>query len=65
MGPKRADEFRLDLARIVKDSGLMRKQMADDLGVGVSTLNKWITAHPNTDVISKEELSLSYQNDRP
>jgi transposase len=65
MGPKRADEFRLDLARIVQDSGLMRKQMADDLGVGVSTLNKWITAHPNTDVISKEELSLSYQNDRP
>jgi transposase len=55
----------LDLARIVQDSGLMRKQMADDLGVGVSTLNKWITAHPNTDVISKEELSLSYQNDRP
>ena len=59
MGPKRADELRLDVARIVQASGLMRKQMADDLGVGVSTLNKWITAHPNTDVISKEELSLS------
>jgi transposase len=59
MGPKRADEFRLDVARIAQVSGLMRKQVADDLGVGMSTLNKWITTHPNTDVISKEELSLS------
>ena len=59
MGPKRADEFRLDVARIAQVSGLMRKQVADDLGVGMSTLNKWITTHQNTDVISKEELSLS------
>ncbi len=38
--------------------------MADDLGVGMSTLNKWITAHRDTDVVSNEDLSLAQENDR-
>ena len=50
--------------RITLTSGLTRKQVADDLGVGMSTLNKWITAHRDTDMISKEDLSLSQENDR-
>ena len=45
-------------------SGLTRKQVADDLGVGMSTLNKWITAHRDTDVVSKEDLGLAQENDR-
>jgi len=47
MGSTRRDEFRHDAVRIALTSGLTRKQVVDDLGVGVSTLNKWITAHPN------------------
>ena len=50
--------------RIALTSGLTQKQVADDLGVGMSTLNKWITAHRDTDMISKEDLSLSQENDR-
>ena len=50
--------------RIALTSGLTRKQVADDLGVGMSTLNKWITAHRDTDMISKEDLSLAQENDR-
>lgn len=50
--------------RIALTSGLRRKQVADDLGVGMSTLNKWITAHSDTDVVSKEGLSLAQENDR-
>lgn len=46
MGTKRTDEFRADAVRIALTSGLTRKQVASDLGVGVSTLNKWITTHP-------------------
>ena len=46
MGTVRTDEFRKDAVRIALTSGLPRKQIADDLGVGMSTLNKWITAHP-------------------
>ena len=64
MGLKRTDEFRQDAVRIALTSGLTRKQVADDLGVGMSTLNKWITAHRDTDVVSKEDLSLAQENER-
>jgi len=64
MGLKRTDEFRADAVRIALTSGLTRRQVADDLGVGMSTLNKWITAHRNTDVVSKEDLDLAKENDR-
>jgi transposase len=44
--------------RIALTSGLTRKQVASDLGVGLSTLNKWITAHRDTDVVSDKDLDL-------
>ena len=56
MGLKRTDEFRQDAVRIALTSGLTRK-VADNLGVGMSTLNKWITAHRDTDVVSKGDIS--------
>jgi len=64
MGLKRTDEFRAEAVRIALTSGLTRKQVADDLGVGMSTLNKWVTAHRDTDVVSKEDLSLAQENGR-
>lgn len=64
MGLKRTDEFRQDAVRIALTSGLTRKQVADDLGVGMSTLKKWITTHRATDVVSQEDLSLAQENDR-
>ena len=64
MGLKRTDELRQDAVRIALTSGLTRKQEADDLGVGKSTLNKWITAHRDTDVVSKEDLDLTKENNR-
>ena len=64
MGLKRTDEFRKDAVRIALTSGLTRKQVADDLGIGMSTLNKWITSHRDTDVVSKEDLDLAEENDR-
>ena len=64
MGLKRTDEFRKDAVRIALTSGLTRKQVADDLGVGMSTLNKWITTHRDTDVVSQEDLDLAKENDR-
>ncbi len=59
MGLKRTDEFRADAVRIALTNGLTRKQVADDLGVGMPTLNKGIMAHRDTDVVSKEDLSLA------
>jgi transposase len=64
MGHGRTDEFRKDAVRIALTSGLTRKQVAGDLGIGMSTLNKWITAHRDTDVISKGDMSLAQENDR-
>ena len=45
MGLKRTDECRQDAVRIALTSGLTHKQVADDRGVGMSKLNKWITTH--------------------
>jgi transposase len=64
MGRTRTDEFRKDAVRIALTSGLTRKPVADDLGVGMSTLNKWITAHWDTDVVWREDLGLAQENDR-
>ncbi len=64
MGLKRTDEFRADAVRIALTSGLTRKQVASDLGVGVSTLNKWVTAHRDTDVVSDKDLGLARKNER-
>lgn len=64
MGHVRTDEFRKDAVRIALTSGQTHERVADDLGVGMSALNKWITAHRDTDVVSKEDLSLAQENDR-
>ena len=64
MGLKRTDEFRADAVRIALTSGLSRKQVAADLGVGLSTLNKWVTAHRYTEVVSDKDLDLARENDR-
>ena len=78
MGTGRTDEFRKDAVRIALSSkdqdlirgikfpenGLTRKQNADDLGVGMSALNTWITAHRDTDVVSHEDRELARENER-
>ena len=63
MGLKQTEDFRQDAVRIGLTSGLTRKQVADDLGIGMSTLNKWITAHRDTDLVSKKDLDLAKEND--
>ena len=37
-----SDEFKRDAVRIAQTSGLTRRQVASDLGVGFSALNKWV-----------------------
>ncbi len=65
MGARRTDEFRADAVRIALASGLTRKQVASDLGVGLSTLNKWVTAHRDTEMVSDKDLDLARENERP
>ncbi len=42
MGTKRTAEFRQEAVRVALTSGLTRKQVASDFGVGFSTLSKWL-----------------------
>ena len=64
MGLKRTDEFRADAVRIALTSGLSRKQVAANLGVGLSTLNKWVTSHRDSEVVSEKDLDLARENER-
>jgi transposase len=64
MSTGRTDEFRKEAMRIALTSGLSRRQVADDLGVGFSTLNKWVSAQRGTDVVSAEDRDLARENER-
>ena len=64
MSLNRTEEFKRDAVRMALTSGLPRKQLASDLGVGLSTLNKWVTAHRDTDVVSDKDLDLARENER-
>ncbi len=64
MGTNRTDEFRKDAVRIALTSGLSRRQISDDHGVGMSTLNKWITTHRDTDVVPPKDRELALENER-
>lgn len=62
MGTGRTNEFRKDAVRIAMTSVLSRRQAPDDLEVGLSTLNKWVNAHRDTDVVSAEDRELAIEN---
>jgi transposase len=64
MGLKATDEFRQDAVRITLARGLTRKQVTDYPNVGMWVRNKWITAHRNTDMVSKDDLNLTQENER-
>ncbi len=42
MAQKPTPEFRAEAVRIALSSGLSRRQVAADLGIGFSTLSRWI-----------------------
>lgn len=42
MASKPTPEFRAEAVRIAQTSGLSRRQVAADLGIGFSTLSRWI-----------------------
>ena len=63
MGTVSTEEYRSDAERIALTSGLSFKQIADDPGVGVSTLNKWTTVQRDTDAVSREDSDLALENE--
>jgi len=64
MAIRYTDEFRRDAVRIATTSGLTRPQAASDLGVGLSTLNKWVQRHQHDDLISGPHEDVEEENAR-
>jgi transposase len=64
MTPKYTDEFRRDAVRMAMTSGLTRPQLAADLGVGVSTLNKWVQKHRRDELMSGPHEDVEKENER-
>ena len=56
MATSYTEEFRRDAVRIATTSGLTRPQIASDLGVGLSTLNKWVQQHPSPDRVLRSNV---------
>ncbi len=61
MATRYTDEFRRDAVRIATTSGLTRLQLSSDLGVELSTLNKWVQHH---DLMSGPHEGVEKENTR-
>ena len=57
-------EFKKDAVRIALTSGLTRRQVASDLGVGLSTLGKWIRAISDEAKMPERDSDLLRENER-
>ena len=52
MAKQHTKEFQQEAVRIALSSDLSRKQTAADLGVGLSTLSRWIQIHRHRDDVN-------------
>ena len=50
--------------RIALSSGLPRDRVASDLGVGKSTLDKWISQYRPSDLMAAPQADLARENER-
>lgn len=65
MAQKHTDEFRAEAVRIALTSGLPRRQVAEDLGVGFSTLSKWIQKSRSANELPPQsDIDLAKENER-
>jgi transposase len=64
MATRYTDEFRRDAVRMATTSGLTRPQRSSDLGVGLSTLNKWVQQHQHDDLMSGPHEDVEKENTR-
>ncbi len=64
MARRHSEEFRHEAIRIALTSGLSRRQVASDLGIGFSTLSKWIQKSPRDDMPPAADLDLARENER-
>ena len=61
---KHTEEYKREAVRIALTSGLPRDRVAADLGVGKSTLGKWIAQYRPTDLVAAAQADLARENER-
>jgi transposase len=61
---KHSEEFKQEAVRIALTSGLPRARGVSDLGVGKSTLGKWVSEYRPTDLTSAPQADLARENER-
>ena len=61
---KHSEEFKQEAVRIALTSGLPRGRVASDLGVGKSTLNKWVSHYRPSDLVAAPQADLARENER-
>ena len=64
MATRYIDEFRREAVRIATTSDLTRPQVSSDLGVGLSTLNKWNQKQQHDDLMSGPHEDVEKENAR-
>ncbi len=64
MGHIHSEEFRREAVRIAQTSGLTRKQIASDLGIGFSTLSNWVQSMKQDGLSSAPQEDLAKENER-
>ena len=61
---KHTEEFKKEAVRIALTSGLSRRRVSSDLGVGLSTLGKWVAQYRPSDLIAAPQADLARENER-
>ena len=59
-----SDAFKRDAVRIAQTSGLTRRQVASDLGIGHSTLGKWVRVFSEEAKVPAQDAGLLRENER-
>ena len=57
-------EFQREAVRIALTSGLPRKRVAADLGIGLSTLTRWVSLHRRADLPTSPDTDLARENEQ-
>ena len=61
---KRTEEFKREAVRISLTSGLSRRQVASDLGLGFATRNRWVKLVSDVAVPPDPDRNLLRENER-
>jgi transposase len=61
---KHTEDFKREAVRLALSSGLSRTRVATDLGIGKSTLAKWIVDYRPDELVSGQQADLARENER-